>query len=116
MIEVNLLNFLKDKIDGVDILTEMQAKTAPKTYILIEKVGSSRSDHIEYPIVNFKSVSTTMAKAAALNEQVKQALETLEGYEGIASATINSDYSDTNTATKEYRYCTVFQFTYYTNY
>lgn len=116
MIEIDLLNFLTSTFEGVDVLTEVQPKTAPETYILIEKVGSSRTNHLEFPIVNIKTVSTTMAKAATLGEQVKQALETLQGYKGIASASINSSYNDANTATKEYRYCTVVQFTYYTEY
>ena len=54
-----------------------------------------------------------MYEAAALNELVKTAADSLVTLDEIASAKLNSDYNFTDTTTKRYRYQAVYDIKHY---
>ena len=61
----------------------------------------------------FQSYSNSMYGAAALNEVVKQAVDSLIEIDSIASVKLNSDYNFTDTTTKKYRYQAVYDIKHY---
>ncbi len=111
MIEVIILNHLKFKL-SIPIHLE-KPETAPPEYVLFEKIGSDRSNHLLASTFAFQSYSDTMYGAAALNEEVKKAVDSLIELNEIASVKLNTDYNFTDTTTKKYRYQAVYDIKHY---
>ncbi len=61
----------------------------------------------------FQSYSTSMQKAAELNEKLKQVIENMVELNEISGIHLNSDYNFTDTETKKYRYQAVFDINYF---
>lgn len=111
MIEVVILNFLKTKLD-VPVRLE-KPDPAPNKYVLFEKTGSNEVNNIVSSTFAFQSYANTMYEAAALNEEVKQAVKSLIELDEIISVKLNTDYNFTDTSTKQYRYQAVFDIKHY---
>lgn len=120
MIELTVLNYLlaAGLSVGLDIYLEVP-ENPPDQYILIEKTGSRKADHINQAMVAVKSIvkrdeygSGSLLRAMQLNEEVKKAMEQIIYAEDIFRCELNSDYQFTNTQTKEYRYQAVFNLFY----
>lgn len=111
MIEITLLNYLEGVLN-VPVLME-QPKDKIDTFVLLEKTGSSKENHICSATFAVQSYAPSMYQAAALNDDVKTAIEAAVLLPEIASVQLNSDYNYTDTATKRYRYQAVFNFTHY---
>lgn len=111
MIEVIILNYLKTKL-SVPIALE-KTGSLPQKYVLFEKTGSGKSNHLLSSTFAFQSYAKSMAEAAVLNEEVKQAVENLIELNEIVSVKLNSDYNFTDTTTKEYRYQAIFDIKHY---
>lgn len=111
MIEITILNYLKDKL-SVPVRLE---KPEPKTneYVLFEKIGSSRTDMLSSSTFAFQSYSDSMYGASSLNELVKKAVDSLIELDEIASVRLNTDYNFTDTTTKKYRYQAVYNIKHY---
>lgn len=111
MIELIILNHLKTKLSVPVYLEEPETK--PDRYVLFEKTGSGRSNHLGSSTFAFKSYAESLYEAAALNEQTKAAVDSLIELKEIASVRLNSDYNFTDTATKRYRYQAVYDIKHY---
>jgi len=111
MIEVTVLNHLKSAL-GVDVYMQ-RPENAPKQYVLVEKTGSARTNKINQSTFALQSYADTLYKAAALNESVKEAVESLADNDEIGRVSLNSDYNFTNVASKQYRYQAIFVITHY---
>ena len=111
MIEVIILNHLKAKL-SVPVHLE-KPEPAPTEYILFEKTGSSRNNHLLSSTFAFQSYSESMFGASSLNEEVKKAVDSLIELDDIASVNLNSDYNFTDTKTKKYRYQAVYDIKHY---
>ena len=111
MIEVTILNHLKTKL-SVPVRLE-KPEPPPPEYVLFEKIGSSRNNHLLSTTLAFQSYSESMYGAAALNELVKQAVDSLIELDEIASVKLNTDYNFTDTTTKKYRYQAVYDIKHY---
>lgn len=115
MVETIIKNFLSSKL-SVPVLMEVP-KNPASSFVLIEKTGSSRVNHIDSSIVTIQSYATSMYQAALLNDEVKHWM--LDGLEGlitineVASVILNSDYNFTDTSEKRYRYQALFEITHY---
>lgn len=81
-------------------------------YVIIEKTGSSESDHIRRATFAIQSYGATMEQAIDLNELVKVAMDAFWQHRSIFSSRLNSDYNFTDTDTKRYRYQAVYDITY----
>jgi hypothetical protein len=111
MVEVTILNHLKDKL-SVPVHLE-KPEPVPPEYVLFEKIGSDRINHLLASTFAFQSYSDSMYGAAALNELTKQAVDSLIELDDIASVKLNTDYNFTDTATKKYRYQAVYDIKHY---
>ncbi len=110
MIESIVIKYLSEKL-AVPVFAEVQEKEYP-SFCIVEKTGSSKSDHIESATITVQSYSTTLFNASLLNEDVKNAMENIIDLENISECSLNSDYNYTDTTTKKYRYQSVFNITF----
>lgn len=85
----------------------------PEEYVVVEKTGSSRENHIYYATIAVKSYAGTLFGAARLNELVKEAMDGIVELDSVCAVSLNTDYNFTNTATKKHRYQAVFDLTHY---
>ena len=88
----------------------------PQKYMLIGKTGSggdSTSHAVASAMIIVQSYAPTLAGAALLNEQVKQAMWRLEADDRVTKVRCNSDLNYTDPETRRYRYQALFEITYY---
>jgi len=105
MIEQIVLNHMDNKLD-VSVDMERNGQTVP--FVLIEKTGSSREEHLNTATFAFQSYGKSLLEAATLNETVKTAAFELMELGSISHVKLNSDYNFTDTSTKDYRYQALF--------
>ena len=79
--------------------------------LIVEKTGSSRTDHVESATIVVQSYAPTLFGASLLNNDVKSAMEDIIQLSNISECSLNSDYNYTDTSTKKYRYQAVFNIT-----
>ena len=113
MIEKILLDYLSDELPDVPIYMERPEKKPAGEYILLEKTGSSLSNHLPQATMAVQSYAPTLLEAAELNEQVKGLVLNATTLPEISGVYLQGDYNFTNTATKQPRYQAVFDFYYY---
>lgn len=112
MIELIIKKYLDEHL-SVPVFTE-KPSNAPKRYVLIDKTGSSKSNHLPSATIAFQSYAESKYEAATLNEELKNKLESMvEKLHEIRGLTLDSDYNFTDTTTKEYRYQAVYDIRYY---
>jgi len=111
MIELIIKDFLDNRL-SVDCFLEKQEKM-PQSYVIFEKTGSSKRNHLPSSTFAFQSYAPSMYEAAKLNEDVKSVVESLIELDDISKVSLNSDYNFTDTQTKEYRYQAVFDINHY---
>ena len=111
MIEKIILDHLKTKL-SVPVYLE-KPETAPAEYVLFEKTGSGENSKLPNSTFAFKSHSTSLYKAAELNEKLKTAVESLIILNDVSKVKLNSDYNFTDTVTKKYRYQAVYDIYHY---
>lgn len=109
MIEIIIRTYLDSVLD---VPVWLEEKT-DATYVLLAKVGSSKSNQLTSSTFAFQSYSSSLYGAATLNDRVKEAVEGLTSLPEISSVKLNSDYNFTDTATKHYRYQAVFDIYHY---
>lgn len=112
MIEKTILDYLSARLPDVPVKMEVPTNR-PAVFIVIEKTGSSRVNHIDSATIAVQSYAESLYDAAALNEQVKAAMFDAITLDSISRAALNSDYNYTDTASKHYRYQAVFDVTFY---
>jgi len=112
MIEKIVLDYLSDAL-SVPCLMEEPTGMTGEELIVIEKTGSSCTNRIYTATLAIQSYAPSMYEAAALNEQVKEAMDNIVALPDIARCELNSDYNFTDTGMKRYRYQAVFQLTHY---
>ena len=109
MIETIVLDYLGAKL-SVPVETP---EIPPREYVLIDKTGSSETNHIDRATLAIQSVSSvSLYRAAEINEAVKAAMEDILALPQISRAKRNTDYNFTNPQTKQYRYQAVYDMTY----
>lgn len=115
MIEITLLNYLKDNLTYKDKNIPCYLEkplNKPDRYVVFEKTSSSKQNHINQATFAFQSYGESMYHAAGINESLKVVLEEMIELGEIGSVRLNSDYNYTDTETKEYRYQAVFDIYY----
>lgn len=111
MIETIVLDYLGAKL-SVPVRMETP-EDPPREYVLIDKTGSSVTNHIDRATLAIQSVSSvSLYRAAQINEEVKVAMEDILALPQISRAKRNTDYNFTNPQTKQYRYQAVYDMTY----
>ncbi len=110
MIELTILNYLKHELK-VPVYME-EPKNPPEAYVLLEKTGGGKSNHILTATLALQSYGKSLYDAAKLNEEVKTVMERSIAVFNISKASLNSDYNFTDQETKRYRYQAVYNMTY----
>lgn len=111
MIEKIVLDYLLSTIP-TDVFMEYQ-EDMPGEYVIIEKTGSSETNHIYSATMAIQSYADSLYQAAQLNELVKEAMDNIITLDSIVSSDLNSDYNYTDTTRKKYRYQAVYDLTHY---
>lgn len=94
---------------GANVFMEVPSENVPQKYILLEKTGSGKTNHLNRATFAVQSISkNSLAEAASLNVEAIEAMESLIEETAVFASDLNSDYNFTNTETKEYRYQAVF--------
>lgn len=109
MIETVILDYLTAALAPSPVFPETP-EDVPGTYVLIQKTGSARADHITRSTFALQSIAPTLLEAAELNERVKAAADAMGPGDGVFAAKLSSDYEFTNLRTKQYRYQAVYDF------
>jgi hypothetical protein len=111
MIEPVVIAYLNDKL-GIDVAGEKLAGI--EKMVVVSRVGSGVDNMIDSVMLSFQSYDTTKAKACALNDLVKEAINSMpDELDKISECKLNSDYDFTDTAKKGSRWQCVFDITYY---
>ena len=110
MIEKLILDFLNQEIPA---FMEMPEKYPAAPFVLVEKTGGGKENHICRATIAVQSYGSTLYEAAQTNERVKARMEHMTKLDEIAKVRLNSDYNFTDRALKRYRYQAVFDITHY---
>lgn len=111
MIEKTIKDYLDGHLSVPPFL--MSEDVMPDKYVIFEKTSSSKQDYATSAAFAFQSYAPTLYEAAELNEELKDAVETMVELDEIAGVHFNSDYNYTDTETKRYRYQAVFDINYF---
>lgn len=110
MIEEIVRDYLSD--NGINAFMEENGNM-PEEYVLVEKAGSSITDHISKATIIIQSYAKSLLKAARLNEKVKPIMLGITSLNSVSRCELNSDYNYTSTSTKKYRYQAVYEIVHY---
>ena len=113
MIEATIISYLSTAL-SVSVSGEIP-EPMPAVFVTVEKTGSSELDHIKKATLAVQSWSGSQAEAAALNEEVKAAMNAALTLDSISRIHCESDYNFTDTMTRRNRYQAVFEVVYYDN-
>src|SRR5690625_4143060 len=100
MIEIIILDQLKIKL--AESVHQEKPSAQIDSYVVFEKTSGGKSNHLPSGTFAFQSYGKSLYEAAALNERVKTAVESLIELNEIRGLTLNNDYNFTDTTTKEY--------------
>lgn len=110
MIEKIVKDYLKE---ALNVGTYLEVPQNESTFLVVEKTGSSKDNHIFTATIAVQSCAPSLYEAAQLNESVKSAMEDIIELKEICNCDLNSDYNYTDTEMKVYRYQAVFDLTHY---
>lgn len=114
MVELIVLNYLEDELTVPCAMQEPANKTPGNDrFVVLEKTGSSKSNHIYTATFAIQSYAPTLYEAAQLNEEVKSAMYDIITLDEITRVSLISDYAFTKESTKQPRYQAVFELTHY---
>ena len=113
MIETIVRDYLNNALN-VPVYMEVPKDIAlPNEFVVVEKTGSGRTNHLNAATFAIQSYSTSMYKAAVLNEQVKEAMDSLMTLDEVSRSALNSDYNFTDIQKRQYRYQAVYDINHY---
>ncbi len=109
MIEITLINYLKQELEEPVWMTIPKGETLPDEYVLIQKTGSSRADRLTHSMFAIQSYGRSLYNAMDLNRKVKAAMDEIIALDDVCACRLNSDYNFTDTQAKNYRYQAVYE-------
>ena len=110
MIETLLIDYLSEHLE---VFVGMEAPEQTTDYVLIDKTGSSRNNHIITSSFAIQSYGASLYDAMLLNAEVTEVMSGLLELNQITRVELETDYNFTNTATKQYRWQAVYNITHY---
>lgn len=87
--------------------------TSPKSFLVVEKTGSSRYNHLYTSMIAIQSYAPSVYEASKLNEKVIEIMDDILELDRITKVSLNSAYVFMKTSTKQPRYQAVFDITHY---
>lgn len=110
MIEKQVIKYLNE----LHIPAYMEEpKEKPSEYVVLESIDNGRTNYIDAVTFNITCYSTTLQKAAELNQRVKEAMYDIVSIDNISSSKCGGGGQDIDTSTKRYAYYSIFNL-YYT--
>ena len=113
MIEKIVLDYLAEALDPVPAYMMEPDDSHDDTFVVIEKTGSGKTNHIKSATFAIQSYAPSLYQAATLNEAVKDAMEDIITLDEVTRCALNSDYPFVKESTKQPRYQAVFDLTHY---
>lgn len=114
MVELTVLNYLEEELTVPCAMQEPANKTPGNDrFVVLEKTGSSKTNHIYTATFAIQSYAPTLYEAALLNEEVKAAMYDIISKDEITRVSLISDYAFTKESTKQPRYQAVFELSHY---
>ena len=110
MIETLIIDYLSEHLE---VFVGMEAPEQTTDYVLIDKTGSSRTNHIITSSFAIQSYGASLYGAMLLNAEVAEAMEGFIELDQITRVELETDYNYTNTETKQYRWQSVYNITHY---
>lgn len=110
MIETLLIDYLSEHLE---VFVGMEVPEQTTDYVLIDKTGSSRNNHIITSSFAIQSYGTTLYDAMLLNQEVTEVMSGLIELNQIIRVELETDYNFTDTETKQYRWQAVYAITHY---
>ena len=111
MIEETIIAYLSQNLTE-PVKAEIPANP-PQRFVVIQKKGSDRENHIDTALFEFDSYAESLFAAAELNEAVKAVVESLTDLDEISCCEFGGDYNATDTASKRYCYQAMYNITHY---
>lgn len=106
--EILILQHLENRLSvPVALQVSPDLKDCPK-YVILQRIGGEVNDHIRSVTFTVQSIAPSLLEACKLNEEVKEAMESLIESEHVSRIDLDSDYEYTDTATKRFRYQAVY--------
>lgn len=112
MIETVILNYLNNANLSAKVYME-QPKEKPTAFFILEKTGSSQTNHINESNFAIQSYASSLAQAANMSEEIKNAMHNAITLDEISRIELNSEYNFSDPIMKQYRYQAVFVITHY---
>lgn len=110
MIETLIIDYLSEHLE---VFVGMEAPEQTTDYVLIDKTGSSRTNHIITSSFAIQSYGASLYDAMLLNAEVAETMEGFIELDQITRVELETDYNYTNTETKQYRWQSVYNITHY---
>ncbi|MDO5415242.1 MAG: hypothetical protein Q4F78_07230 [Bacillota bacterium] len=111
IIEKITKEYLEGKV-SVPVYME-KPEDEPDEFIIIEKTGGSKGNHIKSASLALQSHADSLYRAAELNEEVKAAMDDIIALDEIASVDLARDYNFTDTTKKKHRYQAIYDLVHY---
>lgn len=112
MIEKVILDYLSEEL-SVPVYMERPLELSDQ-FVILERTSTSEYNKLRSCTIACQSYDrNSMAGAAALCEEVVEAMDNAISLDVITRCKLNNAYNFTDTATKEYRYQAVYDITYY---
>ena len=112
IIEAVIRNYLISVLDDMPVYLDIPANP-PDEFVVIDKTGGSQTNYLKSATIAIQSYARSRYRAASINEDVKEAMQSLVVLKELAGCHLSGDYNFTNTATKWNRYQAVFDITHY---
>lgn len=110
MIEKIVLDYLTT---ALNVPVYMEApENAPSEFVVLELVGNQENNRVCSASIAAQSYGASLYDAATLNNDVVIAMDLFNANENIGGCKMASSYNFTDTASKRYRYQSVFDIFY----
>lgn len=106
---------VKNHVEGLlDCPVYMEyPEEAPDYFLILDRTGSSRENHIDSSMFLVQSYGPTKLGAALLNAKAKEAMDSLIELDRIVACKLSTDYPFPDTKRKRHRYQAVYDITHY---
>jgi len=111
-IEQLIVKHLNDTL-SVPAYGEVPHDPQVSSYCTVERTGGGVTDRLRTAMITIDIYGPSMVAVQNLNEEVLAAMDRLVEHNMVASCRLNSNYNDTDTTTKEYRYGALFDIVHY---
>ena len=107
MIEKIIKDYLSDTLGAAVVLE--RPSPPPDRYYLIEKTGGGREDTLHHTMLNIESHAPTLYETAQIHEAAMAAMLRASVLDAVSEVKLNTEYNNTDTATKSYQYEAVYE-------